>query len=78
MMEFVELSDWIWFGAVTVWLLMRIVPRLLGKGSKSTPDAAGGTAHATRPRPSGSDAFERISDPATRQRIDSEKPIEPR
>ena len=33
-----ELSDWVWLVIVGIWIVARILPRLLRSGSKAEPD----------------------------------------
>jgi hypothetical protein len=87
-MNIENLSDWIWFGVVAVWLLMRILPRLFRGRSASTdpaPRRATSRPMAPQPRPVRTSG-ERISipripsheqDPEMRRRLQSAAPIDP-
>lgn len=87
-MNIENLSDWIWFGVVAVWLLMRILPRLFRSRPAATePAPRRAAARPMTPQPRAArTSGERISvpkipsheqDPEVRRRLQSATPIDP-
>ncbi len=85
MTELGDLSDWIWFGAVALWVLTRILPRLFRGRSRATAQPASPRTRSARQRPA-RPRDQRLSSPKLptqpqnaeiQERLDTPAPIEP-